>query len=85
MRIRRKDPDRDDARAAALRTYGPGTMIFADLDVGDRFRFASSPSTSVCVKIRRRRYVFDGRVCYARLNREVVRASLPAPGDVAPE
>ncbi|MBB2164547.1 hypothetical protein HLH36_16915 [Gluconacetobacter aggeris] len=68
------DPDLNAARAAARR-FGSEAMIFEDLAVGERFCFAGSSSQTVCIKIRRRRYSLDGRVCYATATRAVVRSA----------
>lgn len=84
MRRRTTEPDHGDARAAAVRTYGPGTLIFADLEIGERFHFASSPCASVCVKIRRRRYSLAGRVCYAQPGQAVVRLTVSETGSAIP-
>ncbi|MBB2199751.1 hypothetical protein HLH44_20365 [Gluconacetobacter sp. 1c LMG 22058] len=63
-----------NAARAAARRYGSEAVIFEDLAIGDRFCFAGGSSETICIKIRRKRYSLDGRVCYATATRAVLRA-----------
>ncbi|GEC61757.1 MULTISPECIES: hypothetical protein [Gluconobacter] len=77
---KRRKTDLTAARKKA-EVFGPDTVLFADLELGEAFRMAGAELGAVYRKVRRNHYMHDGKRCLASDGRAVKRASLPGTED----